>query len=79
MWSKVVESGVVGMSLVVSSVSMGLSLVSEGGPIITHISTDPLRAVLHSFTAKLTLIYILYNIIVSLSIVLLYIYLLYIY
>lgn len=72
MWSKVVKSGV-------RLVSMGKSLVCEGGPIITHISTNPLRAALHSFTAKLTLIYILYIIIVLLSIVYLYLYLLYIY
>jgi len=55
------------------------SLVSMGGPTVSHISTTPLRAALHRFTAKLSLIYILYNIIVLLSIVLLYLYLLYIY
>jgi hypothetical protein len=59
--------------------SLGVSLVSVGGPIITHISTTSLRAALHSFTAKLTLIYILYIIILLLSIVYLYLYLLYIY
>ena len=78
-WHKVVEKvckvGESGASLV----SVRLSLVSMGGPTVSHISTTPLRAALHRFTAKLSLIYILYNIIVLLSIVLLYLYLLYIY
>jgi hypothetical protein len=62
-----------------SLVSMGSSLVSMGGPIKTHISSIYPIAATQSFTIKLTLIYILYNIILDLSIVLLYLYLLYIY